>query len=254
MSWRSLPPSIAFRLRGVKCNRDAIGAAVTMETHAGRQTRRLQAGSGFLSQHSKEVFFGLGPISGQVKASIEWPSGVVQQLGELPVNHRIWVEEGVAPSRMEPFKKSARWSAISKPQAGEALPVAVETWLLAPVPAPDFSLPDSSGKARTLSALRGKPVLLNLLAQASTELAGLRRLGPGLAVVTVMFGESKLSGDFPMLRGSDEVAAVYNILYRYLFDRRRDLALPTSFLVNQQGEIVKVYQGPSIRRTLQETC
>src|SRR5580692_8387972 len=40
-----LPPSIAFRLRGVKSNRDAIGAAVTVETGSGRQTRRLQAGS-----------------------------------------------------------------------------------------------------------------------------------------------------------------------------------------------------------------
>ena len=28
----------------------------------------------------------------------------------------------------------------------------------------------------------------------------------------------------------DDVAAIYNILYRYLFDRHRDLTLPTSFL------------------------
>jgi tetratricopeptide (TPR) repeat protein len=44
--------------------------------------------------------------------------------------------------------------------------------------------------------------------------------------------------------GSDEVAAVYNIIYRYLFDRHRDLGLPTSFLISEKGEIVKVYQGP----------
>ena len=31
---------------------------------------------------------------------------------------------------------------------------------------------------------------------------------------------------FPILRGSDDVGAIYNILYRYLFDRHRDLALP----------------------------
>src|SRR5205814_7380462 len=52
-----LPPSISFRLRGTKSNRDAIGAVVTIETAAGHQTRILQAGSGFLSQHSKELFF-----------------------------------------------------------------------------------------------------------------------------------------------------------------------------------------------------
>jgi Flp pilus assembly protein TadD/peroxiredoxin len=48
---------------------------------------------------------------------------------------------------------------------------------------------------------------------------------------------------FPTLLGTQDVAGVYNIVYRYLFDRRRDLALPTSFLIDQDGMIVKVYQG-----------
>jgi tetratricopeptide (TPR) repeat protein len=41
---------------------------------------------------------------------------------------------------------------------------------------------------------------------------------------------------------SEEVASTYSILSRYLFDRREDLRLPTVFLVNGQGEIVKVYR------------
>ncbi len=61
-----LPPSIAFRLQGTKSNRDAIGASASIETGAGRQTRMLQAGSGFLSQHSKDIFFGLGDAAGPV--------------------------------------------------------------------------------------------------------------------------------------------------------------------------------------------
>ena len=51
---------------------------------------------------------------------------------------------------------------------------------------------------------------------------------------------------FPILRGSEDVAAIYNILYRQLFDRHRDLSLPASFLINRDGEIVKVYQGPVV--------
>ena len=101
---QDLAPSIAFRLRGSKSNRDAIGAAITVETGAGRQTRMLQAGSGFLSQHSKEVFFGLGDAKGPVRASIRWPSGLVQELRDLPLNHRVWVEEGAEPSRIEAFQ------------------------------------------------------------------------------------------------------------------------------------------------------
>ena len=49
---------------------------------------------------------------------------------------------------------------------------------------------------------------------------------------------------FPILLATQEVAGIYNIIYRYLFDRRRDLPLPTSFLIDADGMIVKVYQGP----------
>ena len=49
---------------------------------------------------------------------------------------------------------------------------------------------------------------------------------------------------FSVLIGSEDIAAVYNILYRSLFDRHRDLSLPTSLLINENGEIVKIYRGP----------
>ncbi len=108
-----LPPSISFRLHGVKSNPDGIGAAITLD----RQTKMLQAGSGFLSQHSKDVFFGLGELKGPVSATIQWPSGLVQQLHDLPINHRIWVDEGATPPRIEPFKKaSVTLSSTPKPE------------------------------------------------------------------------------------------------------------------------------------------
>ena len=55
---------------------------------------------------------------------------------------------------------------------------------------------------------------------------------------------SKRIFSFPIVSGSDDVAGIYNILFHYLFDRRRDIGLPTSFLIDAKGEIVKVYQGP----------
>ncbi len=273
---KNLPPSIAFRLRSTKSNRDAIGAVITLETEVSHQTRSsqsrsVQAGSGFLSQHSKDVFFGLGAANGPVSASIRWPSGLVQQLRDLPINHRIWIEEGSEPSRMEPFRTPAPRTppigakpADAKPQEIETLPTTAETWLLAPVEAPDFSLPNLAGQVQNLSSLRGKPVLLNFwaagaerckddwiafnLRHAAWAAQGLQLLavnldGPADAEsVRALVRELRLS--FPILRGSDDVAAIYNILYRYLFDRHRDLELPTSFLIDAKGEIVKVYQGP----------
>jgi tetratricopeptide (TPR) repeat protein/peroxiredoxin len=260
-----LPPSIAFRLRGTKSNRDAIGAAVTVETEKGRQTRMLQAGSGFLSQHSKEVFFGLGESHGPVKASILWPTGLVQQLPDLPVNHRVWVEEGSDPTRIEAFKAKAPFSGTTTQT--EPLPEKVETWLLAPLAAPDFSLSDLTGKTRTLDAFRGKKVLLNFWVTGSPSCEKelkifndlhTRWASQGLQLLTVnldALSDNSAGGEqvqalarerhfsFPILRGTDDVAGIYNILYRYLFDRHRNLSLPTSFLISEKGEIVKVSQG-----------
>jgi tetratricopeptide (TPR) repeat protein/peroxiredoxin len=262
---KDLPPSIIFRLRGTTSNRDAIGAAVTVTTESGRQTRMLQAGSGFLSQHSKEVFFGLGNAKRPVQASIRWPSGLVQELHDLPLNHRIWVEEGTTPSRVEPFAKARAEieDHALAPQKAENLPDIVETWLLAPVSAPDFSLPDLTGKTRTLAALRDKPVLLHFWMAGSAncqndlevfERSYRRWNGDGLQLLSV---NVDASGDtaglralaqehhlsFPIVRATDDVAGIYNILYRYMFDRHRDLGLPTSLLINEKGDIVKIYQG-----------
>ncbi len=275
---KGLAPSIAFRLRGVKSNPDAIGAAVTVESEAGRQTRMLQAGSGFLSQHSKEVFFGLGEAKGPVRASICWPSGLVQELHDLPLNHRVWVEEGNESYKVEAFVSAVGGTeAVPSSKVGEAnnaqkdiesLPTTVETWLLAPVSAPELSLFDLTGEVRTLGALRGKVVLLNLWATGSAscreDLRSINELHQGSAapsgnsrlyVLAVNVDGSteadkikalahELHLSFPILHGSDDVAGIYNILYRYLFDRHRDLSLPTSFLLDEKGDIVKIYQGP----------
>jgi tetratricopeptide (TPR) repeat protein len=261
-----LAPAIAFRLRGKTSNRDAIGAAVTLETESRRQTLLLQAGSGFLAQHSKELFFGLGEAKGPVAATILWPSGLEQHLRDLPLNHRVWVEEGSPPSRVEPFATPTAgpaFAASALVSETVALPNSVETWLLVPIAAPDFSLPDLAGRVETLSARRGKLTLLHLWSAASPDcerdLAELdqsygRWTSEGLQLLTVNVDESvDAQGglalvpyrhlSFPILRASPDTIAIYNLLYRYLFDRHRDLHLPTSFLIDRTGAIVKIYQG-----------
>ena len=215
---RELPPSISFRLRGVRSNRSAIGAVVHLETDGGRQTRSLQAGSGFLSQHSKEIFFGLGAAKGPVKATIHWPSGLVQQLHDLPFNHRILVEEGSEAFRAEKFRTAPLNNGLKPAATARELSDSptTETWLLVPVAAPDIGQP------------RGELVLLNFQAPSSPQVPPI----PGLHLFTVN------------LQDSDDTAAIYNILYRHLFDRHRDLTLPTSLLIDAKGDIVKIYQGP----------
>ena len=112
--------------------------------------------------------------------------------------------------------------------------------------------------------MRGSPLLLNfwstaspsceeqmrLLRQSRSSLAssGLRVVGINVDdprdVPTVQAFVARQGFSFPTLLATPDVAGIYNIVYRYLYDRRRDLPLPTSFLVNKDGLIVKVYQGP----------
>jgi tetratricopeptide (TPR) repeat protein len=111
-----------------------------------------------------------------------------------------------------------------------------------------------------LTAFQGKTVLLNFwITESPGCLENLKKFNhlhaQGLQLLAVNVDDSanveKLQAlareqhlSFPILRGSDDVAGTYNILYRYLFDRHRDLTLPTSFLIDAHGDIVKVYQGP----------
>src|SRR5260370_32167260 len=256
---------MTFRLRGQSSNRDAIGAAVTVEAGAHRQTKYLGAGSGFLSQHSKELCFGVGKAQGPVRASIRWPSGLTQAFERLPVNHRIEIPEGLD----EFLAKAFGISPVCYAQAGESrkpelLPSSVETWLIEPLSAPGFSLPDLAGKMQELRLFQGGALLLHFWAtasppcreqlrllqkyQVSLAAVGLRILGinvddPGDAEAARTFARRE-AFSFPNVLATQQVAGIYNIIYRYLFDRRRDLPIPVSFLLDKDGMIVKVYQGP----------
>ena len=252
-----LAPAIAFRLQGKKSNRDAIGALVTIETNVGRQTKFVQAGSGFLAQHSKELFFGLGEAKGPINAAIRWPSGLEQRVAELPANHRIWIEEGSAAVRKEAFASPAKHgpaNTASSSGRAEQLPVQVETWLLAPVAAPDFRIFGASGKEELLSSRRGKPMLLHFgsaelpdwepqLSSFQTAHGKWMREGLQLVVVNVVGTKAADEWAFPVVSAPPELIAVYNLLYGRLLDRHRDMGLPTTFLTDAQGNIAKIYQG-----------
>ncbi len=249
-----LSPAVAFRLRGTKSNRDAIGAVVTIQTEEGRQTRSLQAGTGFLAQHSKEIFFGLGNSKGIVRATIHWPSGFVQEIHDLPPNHRIWIEEASPHPKIEAFRPVETGSSTLNSDTTEELPKHVQSWLLAPITAPDFALTDIDGKEHRLSSYKGRPVILHFWTSESNDSAETLKSLNGvsakcLAVRVGDHDESKPaisnSSDHQVevLLGNTDTAAVYNILWSYLFDRHRDLPLPTTFLLNSNQEIEKVYTG-----------
>jgi hypothetical protein len=80
-------------------NRDAVGAQVTLETGADKQLRLVTAGSGFASQHSSRLYFGLGDRTRADALVVRWPSGRVERfdnIGGQPIDARrlVRVTEG----------------------------------------------------------------------------------------------------------------------------------------------------------------
>ncbi len=67
--------SIKVKLEGVRSNRSAIGALVTIETSGLGQTQALLGQSSFLSQNDSRLHFGLGTSERVDRVRVRWPSG-----------------------------------------------------------------------------------------------------------------------------------------------------------------------------------
>jgi hypothetical protein len=80
-------------LVGVTSNRSAIGARVRAVSGTLSQIREISGGSGYLSQNSLTVEFGLGTRTVVDTLEIRWPSGTVQTLTSLTVDTLMTVIE-----------------------------------------------------------------------------------------------------------------------------------------------------------------
>jgi tetratricopeptide (TPR) repeat protein len=197
--------AIAIRLRGTKSNRDAIGARVDVNG----QVQYLDAGSGFLSQHSKTLHFGLaGRPAARVK--ITWPSGTMQELSGLEPGHVYTIGEGASEPARTPCR--ARRLLPTSVLHGKNDPEFGDTWLLEPVPTPDRRT--AKGASGFVVLHKGEPP----------------QIPAGVPVTLIDLKTEK--GD---------VAASYSLFRRYLFEYRKDLSLPLLLLVDGESRACKVY-------------
>jgi len=220
--------SIAVRLRGTRSNRDAIGARVTVDTDRIHRTKIVQCGSGFLSQHSKELLIGLGASERILKLTVSWPSGAAQVLTDVPLNARIRIVEG-GQIQTEAFKPRPAGKTTTSAVPAQASPPRA-TWMYEPFPAPDSSL----------AALRGKPAIVLLWSsEVLASRAARETLERGAAALTrAGVGSIAIAVD----AAAPEVSLSYAVLNRHLFMNRQDLHLPTGLLVDASGNVVKVYR------------
>jgi hypothetical protein len=82
-------------LRGVKSNRDGIGARIKVVTKAGVQYNHQTSSVCYASSSLGPVHFGLGAEAKAAKVEITWPSGIVQTLEDVEADRPLKVTEGV---------------------------------------------------------------------------------------------------------------------------------------------------------------
>ncbi|MBS1874321.1 MAG: VCBS repeat-containing protein [Acidobacteria bacterium] len=197
---------IVIALRGVKSNRDAIGARV----EAGGRTRWLAAGSAYLSQHTKRLYFGLGDETVARDVRVRWPSGDTQTFPPLKAGFLYEITEGVAEPKATPLRP--------RKDLPDNISFTVDnlarlhsTWFWEPVPLPE------------------------------------KRRGPALLYIHAGEPAPNIATPFDSLdlrKASDELAAGYAIFRRYLFDYRVDLQTPIWLLIDAESRARKIYAEP----------
>jgi hypothetical protein len=98
---------IAFRTIGSKSNRDGVGAKITVK--AGKRTLvdEVRSGSSYVSNSDMRVHFGLGPAANIEWVQVRWPSGLVEQFRNVPVDAMHTLKEG-SGTPVNPLPASAK--------------------------------------------------------------------------------------------------------------------------------------------------
>jgi len=255
---------VAIRLEGRESNPDAIGTVITVETPGGKHVKQVAGGSGFLSHHSRDVFFGLGKQSQGLRATVRWPSGKQEVFENLPADHRLTVVEGEGKFTATPFQprnSDARECAAQPPPPATAPPQGVA--MTSPVATPPFTLTSLEDKRVDRQALLGQATVLNFwatwCAPCQTEMKlwkehyeAIRTAGAELVAVSVDEPGDRAKVEsfvrergltFPVLLTDAETLKRWNLFYRLLFERSGDMQIPTTLLLNEKAEVVKVYRG-----------
>ena len=84
---------LGVKLIGTHCNRDAIGARVTVISDDITQIREVKSGSGYLSQNDFRLHFGLGNATRIDTLTVRWLCGKVQTLQDIETNQVLTISE-----------------------------------------------------------------------------------------------------------------------------------------------------------------
>jgi hypothetical protein len=84
---------LAVKTEGRRSNRDGIGAQIRLESAGGVQFNQVTTSVGYAGSSDRRAHFGLGKDNRVKKLEIRWPSGVRQELRDVPADQILTVSE-----------------------------------------------------------------------------------------------------------------------------------------------------------------
>ncbi|MFT4639830.1 MAG: tetratricopeptide (TPR) repeat protein [Verrucomicrobiales bacterium] len=265
---------LAVKLTGTTCNRDAIGARMTLTLPSGRklyQTRRC--GEGFLTQNSAWIHFGLGKeISGKLSLTVHWPDGKTETFADLAAGKRWQLRQGsskpvvaaeqiAAPPLASGAPDVAPWEGQSRTALTARLPMPRINGKRLQEPTSKSS--QKRGTLYVFAASWCQPCARELadLAKAAAQFT---KAGIGIEVLAVPAPEDtldkeaaamqkllkKVSWPFGAQVITAEQAGALDVFHRSFLSMRRPLPLPSSFLTDSFNQLGIIYRGPVTATTI----
>ncbi|HLV00979.1 MAG TPA: FG-GAP-like repeat-containing protein [Acidobacteriota bacterium] len=244
--------SVAFELVGTNSNRDAVGTRILLRSGDQRRHKEVKAGSGFLSQHSHRVYFGLPAGSHVDEVRIEWISGITESFKELPVGSIIRIEEGSGFFEARSFRARENRTVAPVNNRSISTPVAkADSWLLEPFSLLKLLMLDASRfRPLDLTGLKGTPLAIRFrttdCADCSSEIP-VRQGKQGRILTVQLLENSDIHADFgaqePVPLISHERFQMVASVIKHLFVRRQTPTLPLTLLLDREGALVKIYRN-----------
>ncbi len=265
----------SLELRGTRSNRDAIGARVELELEDGsRSVQSVQAGSGFLSQSSRILHFGLG-AEGIRAVRVRWPGGEREAFSGVSPGGRYLLVEGTGRAQVRAARPRALALAPSPPEPPRASDAAR---IVLPLPVELPRLEARTFDGDPLEIPQGKrPLLINFWAswcapcvaelgsftraqdqlQGRLDILALSVDGLGADAGEPADAQRILEGlDFPFATGVATVDLLerLEVLQETLFDRRVPFVVPFSLLIDPDSRLAVIVRGPLAVEALLESA
>jgi Flp pilus assembly protein TadD/thiol-disulfide isomerase/thioredoxin len=262
---------VAFKLRGdaIQSNRDAIGARLELHLNGSPhpvRIRTLHAGEGFLSQSSNWIHFGIGKADSIEKLIIRWPGGSPQEIDGLEFGKFYRIRQGGAAEIFTP--PADRIALDPSPQLPEPIVESVRLIVPPGLILPEISSLDRNGDEVPFHLKSGRPTIINIWASwcapciaELTEWAAASDALRSAGFEVIAFSTDAISSDYAKAEAATAAAIAksrfpfqtaqlreaslrsLDYLQRSILDRWTPLPVPSTFLVDPNGEILAIYKG-----------